>query len=42
MTVDRVVRALRMTASVLIEVAPVVLEAVIEAVRKLKRTSRKS
>jgi hypothetical protein len=30
MTVDRVIRALHMTARVLIEVAPVVLDAVIE------------
>jgi hypothetical protein len=42
MTVDKLIRALRLTARVLIEVAPVVLEAVIAAVRKVKRTSHKS
>jgi hypothetical protein len=42
MTLEKVIRVLRMTGRVLAEVAPVVLEAVIEAVRKLKRTSRKS
>jgi hypothetical protein len=42
MTVDRVIRALRFTATVLLEVAPVVLEAVIAAVCKVKRPSRKS
>ena len=42
MTLEKVIRVLRMTGRVLAEVAPVVLEAVLEAVRKLKRTSRKS
>ena len=42
MTLEKVIRVLRMTGRVLAEVAPIVLEAVIEAVRKLKRTSRKS
>jgi hypothetical protein len=42
MTLENVIRVLRMTGRVLAEVTPVVLEAVIEAVRQLKRTSRKS
>jgi hypothetical protein len=42
MTLENVIRVLRMSGRVLAEVAPIVLEVVIEAVRKLKRTSRKS
>jgi hypothetical protein len=42
MTVEKVIRVLRTTARVLIEVAPVVLDAVIKAVRTLKKSSRKS
>ena len=42
MTAEKVISLLRTTARVLTTLAPIVVDAVIEAVQRLKRGSRKS